>query len=55
VQRSPKDERKRALLRRTIDAERQLLAHPLFSFGAARVMVQARADLRRLDPRRANH
>jgi hypothetical protein len=52
VRKNPKDERKRASLRRTINAERQLLAHPLFSIGAARVMVQARADLRRLDPRR---
>jgi hypothetical protein len=53
MQRDPKVERKRALLRRTIKAERELLSHPLFSIGAARVMVQARADLRRLGPRRA--
>ena len=41
-----------ASLRRTIAAERQLLPHPLFSIGAAHVMVQARADLRRLERRR---
>jgi hypothetical protein len=52
VRRNPLLERKLASLRRTINAERQLLAHPLFSIGAARVMVQARADLRRLDNRR---
>jgi hypothetical protein len=52
VRRNPLLERKLASLRRTINAERQLLAHPLFSIGAARVMVQARADLRRLDDRR---
>jgi hypothetical protein len=48
-------ERKRASLRRTIAAERQLLPHPLFSIGAARVMVQARADLRRLERTSAGH
>jgi hypothetical protein len=53
MRRDPKDERKRASLRRTINAERELLAHPLFSIGAARVMIQARADLRRLNLRRA--
>jgi len=41
-------ERLMASLRRTIAAERQLLAHPLFSIGAAHVMVRASADLRRL-------
>jgi len=49
VRKNPRLERLRASLRRTIAAERQLLPHPLFSIGAARVMVQARADLRRLD------
>jgi len=37
-----------AALRRTIAAERPLLAHPVYAPGAARVMLQARSDIRRL-------
>jgi hypothetical protein len=55
VRRSPQINRLRAALRRTIAAERQLLPHPLFSIGAARVMVRARADLRRLEGTRPSH
>jgi len=36
-------------LHRTISAERQLLVHPLFGVGAARVMVRARAEIRRIN------
>jgi hypothetical protein len=35
-------------LERTISSERQLLMHPLFGVGAARVMVRARAEIRRI-------
>jgi len=52
VRRNAHLERLIASLKRTIAAERQLLRHPLFSIGAAHVMVQARADLRRLERRR---
>jgi hypothetical protein len=41
-------ERTIAALRRTIAAERPLLAHPVYAPGAARVMMQARADIHRL-------
>ncbi len=33
---------------RTISSERQLLTHPLFGVGAARVMVRARAEINRI-------
>ena len=36
-------------LRRTIAAERPLLVHPLFGVGAARVMVRAQAEIRRIE------
>ncbi len=36
-------------LHRTISAERELLVHPLFGVGAARVMVRARAEIRRIN------
>jgi hypothetical protein len=44
-----------ARLRRTISAERQLLAHPFFGVGAARVMVRARAEMRRIQRRQVPH
>ncbi len=35
-------------LNHTLATERQLLVHPLFGVGAARVMVRARAEMRRI-------
>jgi hypothetical protein len=41
-------------LERTISSERQLLMHPLYGVGAARVMVRARAEIRRIRRIRAS-
>ena len=40
-----------ANLRRTISAEKPLLAHPLYGYGAAHVVVEARSELRRIERR----
>jgi hypothetical protein len=42
-------------LRRTIAAERELLMHPRFEYGAAHVMVHARTQLRRIERQRFEH
>jgi hypothetical protein len=38
-----------ARLRQTIAAERELLGHPVFAIGAARVIVDARSEIRRIE------
>ena len=42
-------------LQRTIASERELLAHPRFEIGAARVMVDAQSQLRRIERRPIQH
>jgi hypothetical protein len=38
-------------LRRTIAAESELLGHPLFAIGAAHVIADAQAEIRRIQGR----
>ncbi|MDP9271167.1 MAG: hypothetical protein M3P14_09405 [Chloroflexota bacterium] len=38
-----------ARLRQTIAAERELLGHPVFAIGAARVIVDSRSEIRRIE------
>jgi hypothetical protein len=45
-------DRRIARLRRTIAAECELLGNPIFAVGAAHVIVDARAEIRRLEGRR---